>query len=228
MDLKIFNQINPSIQKIIIGYTIRKRSPKHLSKIKDSSVINWYLSIRKYNRNEITKLFRYKCTIGDLDIAKWMSEEFKIIKDDFVIELDDHHYYVFESTCLNGQLEVAKWFSSNYDLNKNTFGTWRTNIIFSNCCSEHNNLPIIKWLYETFDITKEHGSGGNIYYLFANICGYGDKYLSMVKWLYFTFNLSNDRMMICYDVTIPQIISNIRNNEKCTEVIAWLKSLPKL
>ena len=88
--------------------------------------------------------FYFACYYGNIDVAKEMIKKYPS-----VIESPSRVFTCFRNACVNGHLSIAKWIYSipSFHLRR------PESYLFIDVCNlQKNNLPLIKWLYDTFEI----------------------------------------------------------------------------
>jgi hypothetical protein len=81
----------------------------------DLDLIKWYHKIKKLSREDyLYHVFAMVCKNGHLDIAKWIYEEFKITKDECLVNNDNN---VLIGATSNNQLATTKWLLDIFELN---------------------------------------------------------------------------------------------------------------
>ena len=150
--------------------------------------VNW--------REDLDKCFRWCCSMGYLDVVKWL---WKI--SDGSIDIHAKNDNAFLWGCVNGHLDVARWLwkvcsenkhNGSIDIhNDNTF-TW-------SCSNGH--LDVAKWLWKVSNGRIDiHAKNEKV---FRWSCEYGR--LNVIKWLWkiCSENKHNDSIDISSEQTIP-------------------------
>jgi ankyrin repeat protein len=81
-----------------------------------------------------TRSFIKNCANGYLEVAKWLTTNFKI-------NVNACDGEAFRWACKNGHLEIAKWLTTNFKINVNA----RNDLAFCYAC-ENRHLKVAKWL----------------------------------------------------------------------------------
>jgi hypothetical protein len=97
--------------------------------------------------------FISRCENGNLKVAKWMANEFKITREKCLLI----NSMLFNRICKNGHLEVAKWLVSEFQMTKKecvSTSDCPPIYTFEYVC-RHGNLEFVKWLVSEFQMTKK-------------------------------------------------------------------------
>jgi hypothetical protein len=168
---------------------------------------NKFYSIRSLNYEVITEYLPYACKYGNLKTAKWLVKEYNIkcVND-----------RIFVQSCCNDQLEIVKWLYYSFDFTDiDAFEIFKNvcnygyldiaiflyrnykkiisrsdviNEIFNNVLYE--SLNVAKWLFETFEPTKD-----DLYTdVFRDLCEY--ERIDVAKWLIEVFDLTEEELHI--------------------------------
>jgi len=119
------------------------------------------------NDENVDVVFRYICTNGHLEFAKWLMSTYKNI------DIHADYEYAFRRSCENGHLKVAKWVYNLGDVDIHTNDEWA----FGSSCEE-GHLTVAKWLYSLGDVDIHADDE----YAFRYSCISG--HLKVAKWLY--------------------------------------------
>lgn len=97
------------------------------------------------SNSNITNMFKYNCTNGNISMAKWLLE-LGLNLPIYSIDLHPIIQSIFEQACINGHIDMAKWLWDispiSIDLHSNS-----EKIFIESCANGH--LPISKWLIDT-------------------------------------------------------------------------------
>jgi hypothetical protein len=162
----------------------------------------------KLDRIVILKGFEEAAKNGQLEVLKWLKDNFKITEFD----LKKFNNYAFIMAIKNGHLEVSKWLIYNYNITKEE-AKISNNYAFR-CSAKNGQLEILKLLKYKFDITEEEAK------LFKNEAfreAAYNGYIEVLTWLKENFNITA-KEIFTYDFALRY---NTRNGY--SEVLKWLE-----
>lgn len=132
----------PLLNDFIAFYSKNAAFPLHLRNCGTLKNAMWFgdLEISKHlfnrikpNFDDIERAFRWSCSYGNIDIAKWL---YSLDNVDIHADYD----FTFIWSCRNNHLDVAKWL---YSLDN--FCTWVIDDAFNESC-DNGHLDVTEWL----------------------------------------------------------------------------------
>lgn len=212
------------------------------------NVLKWL--IREFNLSIKDKtLFEYNgnaylraaCIGGELEIAKWLSDNFNLTKTDLrdknmVYNINRCGGDIFQLVCIYGCLDVIKWMVEKFKLTQEDIrkdNNWAFQLACGGFQDESNEaklnrLQTVKWLVENFNLTQEDIRDYNNY-AFYMACESGQT--EIVKWLVDEFKLtgkdvSNRRKFITKMLSIGMHNCNVdlEIRESYAEILNFLRS----
>jgi len=88
------------------------------------------------------------CSQGNLEIVKWIVDNFEVTADD-VMPLEDNLFCPLAEACHKGHTSIAHWLVNRFDLSHVPQAAQRAQQVMYYACS-YGHLPTVKAIYETF------------------------------------------------------------------------------
>ena len=132
------------------------------------------LKLSDFNKIDKLKEFKLVCDRGHLQVAKWLTDYFKLDVED----ARSDNNYALRLSCTKGHLHVAKWLTSHFNLTSEDARSFDNHALRYSC--EGGYLNVVKWLIERFELTVEDVRACNNYALTWS-CKSG--HLDVAKWL---------------------------------------------
>jgi hypothetical protein len=148
-------------------------------------------------KNGVCFPFVRACEGGNLDVVKFVCKNFELTRENMIAG------HAFFCACENGHLKVARWIHDTYDMKreisdfkeKKEMGKnpYVPEVVNKLCKSlaftcEKGHFEVIKWLYRTFDLTRDVMEECNVYT--AIMCATRSGHLTILDWIkkkYFKF-----------------------------------------
>jgi hypothetical protein len=143
------------------------------------TALTYIINDIKFDLQDIIPLFLTCCKYGQINIAGWLLNKFRISKKDLngvdntYLEFDG--FLPLELACCYGQLDMVKWINKKFRPTADDIG----NHTFIEIC-RHGYLDMAKYVYTTYGLSREHCMKFNNA-AFHSLCTKTDT--SMIEWL---------------------------------------------